>query len=1409
MKGLICSLFIAVALSTSADNLLVNGGLNRKDAGDPVFDKFVTDKSPSVSLKTIFDKKEDGANIVRLASDKANGVTSLIFKKMEPLSPNVNYYFLFRYSLLSFTPGSSLIVRVNQLDQTGKIVKSYWSQNLEFSETGEQKFLYPFRLGEKTESTEIIVYLRGIFEAELEDFVLDKSLPKTAGTDGNLMWNPSFEGPQLFEYYVIPRMGKNNYTGKDHFTYRRSSAKARTGKYSFHCASDTEEGSILINLNDLPYAGSRRYRFAAWNYVVSAGEKARISASIGFMDAKGKIISYRFPSSAIVPGQWNELKDEFYPPEGTTRIIVLFWVSGKIEAFLDDFFFAPMEEEKQSEKIASLLLKTNDFTLWQEAAYLKPSMTGMPQKMVPETSIFLSCAANEAEPFLICLAAKKQLDAVSLRFSGLNHEKDSLPASAFSCRRVGFIELKSPDYNPTLKGWNADPLLSGSSFNVQPGENLPLYVTVTVPKGQRPGIYRGRISILEKDDVLAEIPVEVKVRNFELPDSPALRTFFYAWPNQPEYRLLDQRPLPEITADIMGLFKEHRMSGNQAQYPPIPKWTIENGSLKITDWSEFDRVVSSWISEGRRSFVMPPLHFLGDYDGWCYGQKDRSNPGKSPFANVPWLSAEGLKYAGDFAKQYTEHVRAKFPEAHFYAYLFDEPEPKVHADLAKITNALHQAAPDLKIFITKEVCNTLGYVNSWCVSLAPGFVNPKLQKKVHEKGGEIWYYNWTVCLDDHDYIRTRLYPWQIYFADGDGGLLWNTTWAPRGINPWTQMDKTSKCGAATIFYPPREKGEHIVPSLRSMQIREGIDDFDYMKILEKQIDRAFPGQGKKRVKEILSELLQETAVPSAAYMQKAKKILLELLPDMPFGYRNDARLLYRLREKLGNEIENFNLPPVSLVLSTPMDNSHTDLTEVVFQIYAAEGTTVSINGKNAGKVEKNGSLDIPFTLEKPGLNEVRIEVSRQGEKKEFIRRFFLNSDAQLEELKKLRDQCAGKPSLLKPIDDFFQSIQQGKSYTAKEREKAFILLKETRRELLKQKLAQTRDFRNNLQKALFERAGMADQSACYDRAEYYLKLAEEAAQAGDMKDFKVKVNPVVFQGHPGFVLDNGTISVGFTETAGRLFSFKVHGMECLDPGSYANALPQVDRMSKKISREMVRRQVDYGGFSDEDAMGRWAVSLADWDINFVKLSPDVVSIAISTTFPDRPFQITRTMSLKAASSEFEMSYEISNLLPEGMQSDDPSHYQFAWRGRLVPAIGPDKQENDTLCIPAVEDHLFPETRFSKSNPIHYERQNFSLKDHWAGAFDPKTGVGMAILGDAAITHGYVWFNSEGDHMGKHRLYTLEFPRSRYGTSIHDVLPNSPFSIPPGKKFSFTIRLRGISGVRSEKDFAEEIEKTQP
>ena len=68
-----------------------------------------------------------------------------------------------------------------------------------------------------------------------------------------------------------------------------------------------------------------------------------------------------------------------------------------------------------------------------------------------------------------------------------------------------------------------------------------------------------------------------------------------------------------------------------------------------------------------------------------------------------------------------------------------------------------------------------------------------------------------------------------------------------------------------------------------------------------------------------------------------------------------------------------------------------------------------------------------------------------------------------------------------------------------------------------------------------------------------------------------------------------------------------------------------------------------------------------------------------------------------------------------------------------------------------------------------------------------------------ITHAYIWFISKGDHNGKYKVYTLEFPRSFYGKKHNDREPNTPLTIEPGKTLNFSITFRGLEKVTSSED----------
>jgi hypothetical protein len=1370
MKSKIIFLFILAANFLVAENLLTFDKL--------LFERFVTDKKPGANLIS----GKSANNTYTFASDRDNGVTSIIIKTAKEIIPNANYYFGFNYKLETINENATIIVRYRFFDKNGKKIFEQWSSKQSLGTSNENNYMGMIRY-KAAAKVEISVYFRGKYKLTANNFHFSTTTP--VGKNGNFIFNGSFENPSMFEFY--PQFRDNGkFASKEmskQFVCERSLLKAKDGQYSLFCSSPGPKKGILINMSTLRLEGIQKYQFSVNCYYELATASSKISASIGFKDAKGKLIKYRFPSITKTQGKWLLLKDEFYPPPNAASIFVLFWVNGETKAYLDDFYFGPAKNlapkknntSKVTPKAASAIMLENNsnFALWCDRPFNKPKHKGLPTNFKAGKFYQLECAANESEPFTIVVNAKKKIADVKLKIADFTGSNSLIPASAIEVKTIGYVNLKNPE-NPSIKGWIADPLLPENGGNIENNGNLGFFVDVKVPAKQKAGLYTSNFSLLSNNKVIASIPVKLQVRAFSLPEISSFRSWFYAWATHANYRKQDSRPSQVIWDDFCQQFKEHRFTGNQAMHPPKLKTQIKDGKLTITNWETFDAVIEKWRTQYNfRCFPIIPFNFLGHYHGWI-DEKGRTTttPGKSPFTNSSWTSPESLKRVQEFAKAYQDHVEKRFPDCDFFAYLFDEPLPDAQANLTKITSAISAAAPKMKIFITKEVTPSLKGVNFWCHPFGPGVYDAKKVDKAISQGHGMWYYNWVVGIDDQQYIEARLYPWRIYTAKGTGGLLWQTVDCPKGMSIWNDLDKTHKCGGATIFYPPRKGvvNDKIIPSLRSKHIKEGIDDFDYMTILQNKINAKYPNLGRTRLMEILSAIFS----------------------NPPFVYDNNQELLYSLRKQIGDEIESFDKIP-AVILSLPKANSVTELTSVNLEINAPSNTVVQVGNKTYGKVNPNGKLNIKVNLTKLGLNELTIKLSNNGKSVTYKRSYTLQRDKNLDHLATINKVAKNAEAAL-----HLKKFTTNSNYSTQDRIKTLQLLNQLEKSQLEKALNSLGQGNNPLAKSIISLAKESYKYNVFDKTVKLLAQAEKINKIKNISQYNVKITPTRYKSIPAFTVDNGIIQYSFTIMGGRIYSYKVKGIECLSPGSFKGVLSNKDRLLKTVPIELYKHSTDFAGFGDENGCGRYQATLLDWDLEFVEVTPNKVAIAVAMNMTEKKyFRIKRIMTLSKGSNQLVMNYTITNLLsPSAAKSDDPNSYEWPWRGRFVPAIGNDGKLNDEIIIPNPGEYKLPVTTYDPKKPVRYERKSFPLSKNWMGSRDKKTGTGIVVLGDKNITHGYVWFDS----VSKNGNYTLEFPRSTFGKTIYDKVPNSPFLIQPGCEANFTLILKGIYNSKDVQDF---------
>ncbi|MBE6384577.1 MAG: DUF4091 domain-containing protein [Lentisphaerae bacterium] len=1136
-------------------------------------------------------------------------------------------------------------------------------------------------------------------------------------------------------------------------TERIQNEKAFAGKQSLLVEAG-KDGCHEINLYSIPVVKGKKYEFSFRYFIAQGGPDLRVSGRVSFF-LPGPKYRHLFPNGSVEQGKWQQLKVTYYPPAEAVYFSTTIWLGkGPYKIYLDDVKVTELEEKKSvtSDKNAKLLSSTGGVTVWQQTNYRRVDANSVPAGLVQGKTVELTAAANEQEPFQLAVFPKTPLKQLSLAISDLKGKAGVIPSKVQSYGIVRYITMKNPD-NPTLKGEIADPVVPDKVTDAPADKNTVFFVRINAPKGTKPGVYTGSVQLLSGTKTVATVPVRLTVRNFELPDTATIRTFFYGNIAATKKGYADPRSSKEISEDISQIFKDHRITGNTCVYPKAPKYTIKDGKLTVTDWSEFDKEIMRLYNDyGMRSFTLAVLGMKGDNFGWF------AKSGVPKMFGHSMFSQTGRDLAGDYARQFHEHWIKTFPkDAQYYSYIYDEPPPKVYKELNKFLAGVRAKAPAFRFFTPHKVDPELPHFTVFCVPFGFGYVDLE-----REKGKEIWYYNWPQPLDHHNYIKNRLFAWQIYANGGKGGLKWQTTATPGPhVNPWNALEKTHADGGATTIFPAVKPGGKLVPSLRLAQIRESMDDGDYLNLLERKVEKYFPGEGRNYV-----------------YSQ-----IRDLMPELPFGFTNDSALLYQVRDRIGAAIENFDKGFPLLVKSMPLNFSSTELTDAVLTLKAPNGTIVEVNGKKAGVIAK-GKLVVNYPLNKLGLNTVDIKVSYKGSVKTAQLFFTLKQDANLKKLEALSAEMAKYKVDNRTVKNFLAAAAKG-TYTAADRGKCAKLVDEASRKIFQARLKAVKKSGNVLVNAMNEQAKWMFDNGLYERTGYYLNLADGFAKCNLPAKSRLKIVPVNLHGNFGFRISNGLVEFTLLELGGRIVSFKVGGVEMFDAGALDKTLPLKVRAGKLYHTFTHTTIPGLGGYEDagKEVLPECAV---DWDLAIKEVSGKRIALECSMLMRGGKFRISRIMSIVPGKPEVKIDYTIANVFPAEFKSDDPSHYQFHWRGRLRPRIAADRQL-DTLVVPTSKK--LKATVFDMNKPLFYEERSVLLDKPELGAFNPVKKVGFTWQLDPSIRYAYLWYNSKGDHNGKNKVYTLEVFRSNYGNKP-GIKGNTPFFIEPGKSVNFTVTFKG-------------------
>ncbi len=418
-----------------------------------------------------------------------------------------------------------------------------------------------------------------------------------------------------------------------------------------------------------------------------------------------------------------------------------------------------------------------------------------------------------------------------------------------------YTYIKVPDATHD-KGFVPDAFLSqdnpyqGGTFDVKAGRSKTLYILYETDENTVPGTYTGKLEIKQGDNVLLTGDVSVTVWNLYYSEKTECITIFqYGYSPNSDGLLMVPGPAsaPDMVADPKWeeIYCDYLLANRLGPYHlPVG----ENGIMdpKAAKYLDDPRVSMTFITEGQQKNLVLQYEESLLHEGW--------------FDKIAFIQ-------------------------------FDEPHEAWHLDhikggIKRIKNLFEttQHVNPFYLDMSSFGESTVDFLAKWSTVHCPKtpYFNDNVDAfmKLKERGDTILWY---VCGDQpYDMIdilpcvpgtEKRVLYWQQYQNDVDGILYYHTTWW-NGIDdiwaegyeeaqqkPPSALDNPTGNGVM-MFWDPLT-GEP-VPTFSLESMRDGVEDFQLMKMAEEVLGKEAVMEFVNRVSTSLTEYTTDAEVLHAA-----------------------------------------------------------------------------------------------------------------------------------------------------------------------------------------------------------------------------------------------------------------------------------------------------------------------------------------------------------------------------------------------------------------------------------------------------------------------------------------------------------------------------------------------------------------
>ena len=450
---------------------------------------------------------------------------------------------------------------------------------------------------------------------------------------------------------------------------------------------------------------------------------------------------------------------------------------------------------------------------------------------VAANEIVLSLARRERESvqLLVSCGRDTELSGVTLEIDPLKDEKGNPLNGSVKWERVGYIPRK-PGYRPhpcapeDREMWLPDPLLPAAPFKVRRASTQGTWITAYAAPEAKPGVYRSEVRVRQGGKTLAVIPLAATVRDFELDVTFALETAFSLMDGflRAEY----PKKWKEMKRQAIDVMLDHRLNPDD---------------ISRTSPPEIDDLLYA------RARGMNRFNIL--------------NIVPQPKKPVTWVCVGDPKvlfsdaFYTDFTRRlapYLARLKEHGLDRMAYIYGFDERKSDEYAGIDAMWRKLKRDFPDLPVMTTTKMFKDLvkdGTNRTDCITTdwycpVSNDYDEKMADFLRARGKKVWWY--TCCSPANPYanMASLEYPavegrlvlgYLTWLYRADGFLFWHVNYWRAEHAPldetdtyfpeWNTWNHLGIPGDGIFLYPGKE---HILPSIRFANIRDGEEDYEYL-----------------------------------------------------------------------------------------------------------------------------------------------------------------------------------------------------------------------------------------------------------------------------------------------------------------------------------------------------------------------------------------------------------------------------------------------------------------------------------------------------------------------------------------------------------------------------------------------------